>query len=199
VIPAGVLAPYERGSGTGREVRSQAERDNQSRELAIRRGKVKREIERQLADERLTPESRDLLNWYAEEAGKAQTLARLGDLIEQAGGEQLQRRHWWQGAPAALDAGYDDDDGQDDDDGDYYEDDDGALAATGAAARTGYTAAMTARGYLVDRAAAPGGCQIFETSAGPGCGLAAVTALGGARVCELHRAALTPRLRSVPG
>jgi len=122
-VPAAVSAPYARGDGAAqRKVVSTQEKDAESRELAVRRGDFKREIERQLAGDQLTPQSRDILEWYADEVGKAPTAARLDDLIEQARGERLRSRHFWQGEPAAIEApaAADLEDQDDEDDGETY-------------------------------------------------------------------------------
>lgn len=156
VIPKDVQAPYGRGEGQARQAKTQRERDAEERELAVRRGAVKREIARLLEDERLAPESRDILEWYADKVGEAQTMARLDDLIEQAKGENIRREHWWHGRPAAIEAeGYDDDEDQ--------AADDYRLAIEAApAAAIDHAAELAARGYSVNPDAEPGQCQLLR-------------------------------------
>jgi hypothetical protein len=77
-------------------------------------------------DDRLTPDSRAIVEWFAEQVKAATTGQRLDDLADLFGAEKIRRHHWWQGQPAAITAGYaEDDDGQDDDewDDDEWDDD----------------------------------------------------------------------------
>jgi hypothetical protein len=122
VTPRGVKAPYEHGTQGARQVKNQRERDQEAKALAAARGKLKADLSRMLDDDKLTPESRGLLEWYVAEVGHAPTMARLDDLTEQSKGEKIRHQHFWQGQPEALGApDYDDEDQDEDyDDTDDY-------------------------------------------------------------------------------
>lgn len=132
VTPRGVTAPYERGTGSTREARSQRERDDDAKKTVILAGEFLRRV-RELADDpRIHPASGDLLGWYEEEIGKAKTArnaARLAELAAEFDADRkagaIRRHHWWQGQPAAITTGDDDedDDFADEEDDDFADDD----------------------------------------------------------------------------
>ncbi len=102
--------------------------DRAAIELAQRKGIMLRQLAELADDKRLHPDSLPIVEWFEREARAATTderLDALADLLPESG---IRRRHWWQGAPEALDP-WDDqaddeypeplgDDDQDDDDPD---------------------------------------------------------------------------------
>jgi len=182
VTPRGVAAPYERGTGSTREARSQRERDDDAKKTVIVAGEFLRRVEALAADPRIHPASGDLLGWYAEEiadARKARSGRRLAELAVEFGADlkdgAIRRRYWWQGQPAAITAEPDDaaDDAQDDD---YDEDDEcpgdapAALTASAPAVpavvagpqRMTWAEALAALGWRIMPVAEWAGCQIVS-------------------------------------
>jgi hypothetical protein len=195
VTPRGVRAPYERETGPGRQVKSLRERDAEGRVLEARRERLASELETALADKRLTPEARGTLKWYRAEVDKAQTIARLDDLVEQARAERLPRS----GAltrPAAAELeppGYDD---EDQDDGDWEDDEDEPEVLAPASAVIDLRAELAARGCWVRDDAPAGRCSII-TNIGP-CTLVGARLIGGVLICDGHWRALTGSSRRRP-
>jgi hypothetical protein len=108
VIPAGVLAPYERGEGQARQARTEDERDDDALALAEHAGILLDAIKGALADDRLHAASRARLEWYAGQIGdaaKAGNTARVARLEDKLGHEKIRRQRWWDGQvlnPAAI-------------------------------------------------------------------------------------------------
>ena len=128
------------------------------------------------ADDRLTPDSRAVVEWFAEQVKAATTGQRLDDLADLYDAEKIRRRHWWDGRPAAITAGYaEDDDGPGDEDEYDDEDDDGpgtavvlatpaSIAAQQHRAQPGpmtWAEAITALGWRIAFAPSWDGCQII--------------------------------------
>lgn len=121
VTPPGVLAPYQRGAEITRAAKSQRERDDDDKKTVLIAGEFLRQVRAMLDDPQVHPASADLLGWYEEEiteARKARDGRRLAELAAEFAADQearaFRRRHWWQGQPAALTAGYaGEDDGED--------------------------------------------------------------------------------------
>lgn len=126
VIPEGVRAPYERGSAAGRQVKSQRERDLEAVALARRKGIMLDQLDQldqlgQLAgDGRLHPESRPVVEWFADQVKTANGQARLEELAVLLPEAGIRRHHWWQSSPATLDAARFGDDHEDQDDEDDW-------------------------------------------------------------------------------
>lgn len=137
IAPAGVNAPYERGIEVTRAARSQHERDDDAKKTVLIAGEFLRQVRAMLDDPQVHPASADLLGWYEEEiteARKGRDGRRLAELADEFGADQearaFRRRHWWQGQPAAITAGYaDDEDDEGEDYADEDEDQDGEPAA----------------------------------------------------------------------
>lgn len=121
VIPGRVAAPYQRGTGSTREARSQRERDLEALELARRKGIMRGQLDAIAADDRLTPESLAAVEWFAEQVRTATTGQRLDELADLYAAQKIRRRGWLQGRPPAITAGYPEDpgDAQDDEDEDW--------------------------------------------------------------------------------
>jgi hypothetical protein len=100
-IPAGVLAPWLRGPDQPRAVRSRAEVDAESRALAVRRGRMARQLAA-LLDRDLADESRDLVEWYLAEVRKAGSMLRLDQLAEDFAAETIRPRRWWHTDPPEV-------------------------------------------------------------------------------------------------
>jgi uncharacterized Zn finger protein (UPF0148 family) len=195
VPPRGVCAPYQRETATGRQVKSQRERDAEGRALEARRERLASELETALTDSRLTPEARGILKWYRDAVDKAESLTRLDDLVDQARGERLPRA----GAPtrpvaAELEPpGYDDDD---QDDGDWEDGEGEPELSAAAPAVVDVAAELAARGCWIRDDAPAGRCQIAMLHAP--CTLAAPRMIEGMRICEGHWHALTASPRRRP-
>lgn len=116
VVPRGVRAPYERGTGIVRQVKSQRERDLEAVALARRKGVMLAELAALAADKNLHPESRPVIEWFADEVKTATGNARLDELAGLLPDAGIRRRHWWQSQPATLTAPVYDDEDQGDDD-----------------------------------------------------------------------------------
>jgi hypothetical protein len=201
VIPAGVQAPYQRGQGDTRQIRSQAERDDEALALAERTGVLLAAISGTLADDQLHAATRARLEWFASEirdAGKAGHAARVGELADRLAGERVRRQHWWNADgqnPAALPAGDDDDEIYD---AEMCDDDDQPAAIEAAAPAPNYAAELAIRGYLTDPAPPPRQCSIGQVYAGSmllpepnWCRLRAEYAWGPHPVCWGHHEALS--------
>jgi hypothetical protein len=217
VVPPGVTAPHDRGGQDVRQVRSQRERDLAAITLSRRKGIMLVQLAELTADDRLHPESRPVVGWFADEVRDAATGARLDELAALVPDAGIRRVRWWQGNPPALEAepydGEDDGEGHAGD-GDYeddYADDQGITAppraTSGQLARENFALArarpssaaraltwpdaITACGWRLSPTV--GGCQIVEYSARCGAGtaqyVASVTGAGG-WVCSRHYAAL---------
>ena len=127
VPPRGVAAPYERGSGSTREARSQRERDDDAKKTVVLAGEFLRRVDALAADPRIHPASGDLLGWYSEEiadARKARNGQRLAELAAEFDADTA-AGHFRQGQPAAITTGEDDDDADDFAEDDDFADDDG--------------------------------------------------------------------------
>jgi hypothetical protein len=197
VTPHGVTAPYAAGTARQRQVKSQRERDAEARALEARRQRLADELDDLAADKRLTSEARGTLKWYRAEVDQAKTMDRLDDLVEQFRDERLTRTGWL-ARPAVAEIEPPDDEGQADDDWDDEEDDAEPLAiAAPARPPLDLAAELAARGYAVRQDAAPGRCWIIEQHTGPCC-LAGPHVIGGVRLCDGHRYALTASLRRRP-
>lgn len=196
VIPAGVAAPYERGTGSTREARSQRERDLEALELARRKGIIRGQLDDISADDRLTPDSRGVVEWFAEQVKAATTGQRLDELADLYAGEKIRRRGWLQGRPAAITAGYAEDGGDDDDE--YAEGDDSdppaavVLATPASIAVQQHRAqpqpmtwaeALAACGWRMSPVVG-GGCQVIE--AGRTCGAEVRHCVTGGWACPGH-------------
>ncbi len=112
-----------------RRVRSQRERDLDAIELAKRKGIMISQLGQLAADDRLHPESRPVVEWFAQQVRDAAAGTRLDELAALLPGAGIRRAHWWQGSPAAIETEpYDgEDDGEDqgddaEDDADYPDD-----------------------------------------------------------------------------
>lgn len=119
VAPAGVLAPYERGDSTGRQVKTQRETDLEALDLAGRKGVMLGELDTLADDDRLDSASRMKVEWFADQVRAARTGGRLDDLATLFADAGIRRR-WWR-RPAVITAGYADEDEYDDE---YPDDDD---------------------------------------------------------------------------
>jgi hypothetical protein len=202
VMPAGVAAPYERGTGSTREARSQRERDLEALELARRKGIMRGQLDDIADDDRLTPESRAAVEWFAEQVRAATTGQRLDDLADLFAAEKISRRHWWQGQPGAITAGYAEaDDGQGDED---EWDDDGpgtaVVLATPAsiaaqqhrAQRATWAEALAALGWQMHPPVVAG-CQVIDRHGRCADARTAHDVMGG-RACSPHYTALCETL-----
>lgn len=72
----------------------QAELDERDRELRRRKNQLLRIIRAALGDDRLADESRDDLEWFEEQLGRASTAERVVQLEEQLASVQIRRRGW---------------------------------------------------------------------------------------------------------
>ena len=206
VTPPGVSAPYERSEGQpARQVRSQRERDAERRDVAERKAVLAGELRKLLDTGGLDDGSAGRAESYLDDVRAAGTMARLDELVEEFQGERLRKRGWFGGrVPAEIGAG-DHDEDQDDGDDDGGKDQDQAgddrgwpRAIPAAPPPVDYAAELAIRNYQVNRDAPPGQCQITELrppacpGGGPApCGAAGRHAFAGARVCQVHHAALS--------
>lgn len=207
------LVPDPGGRDDERRVTTQAERDDQALELAETRAVVLDRVRQVLDDERLTPQSRGRLEWYAAELGTARTMTRVVELAERLASERIRRRGWFR-ADALNPMDIDPDDDQDEDecagDDDDYGEDHGEISTSpvlAIAAGPPPPAAMQtrqafgARNYRVDDDAPPNHCQVMARTHYSGdpdhypCGAAGRCVYAGVRVCESHYQALT----GIPG
>jgi hypothetical protein len=168
------LAPYERGAGAVRTAKSQRERDLEAIAVASRKGVMLAELGQLAADDRLHPQSRTVVEWFAEQvkaAGADGRLDELAALLPKAG---IKYRRFWQGRPA-LPSGYaeadeDEDDYPGDHDGHDGQDDEAAAlpavppvaaAAGGQPRRMTWAMALTALGWRLYPVVDDGGCQVM--------------------------------------
>ena len=202
MIPPGVRAPYERADGGAvRQVKSQRERDTEAIALAQRKGVMLAQLAQLAADDRLDPASVPIVEWFREQVKDARGGGRLDELAERLreclSEGSIRRRRFWQGRPAAIEAGYDDD--QDGDD----QDDDGSLAVTGyaPASAVDYAAEMDARNWGFKPHGA-GVCHVVARGWGDGspdpCARRADHVIAGGAVCDHHHQALTTPLNRRP-
>jgi hypothetical protein len=209
-MPAGVAAPYERGTGSTREARSQRERDLEALELARRKGIMRGQLDAIAADDRLTPESLAAVEWFAEQVKAATTAQRLDELADLYAVQKIRRRGLFQARPPAITAGYaEDDDGQGDE-GEWDDEDEGhgpppavALATPVSIAeqqhraqpqRATWAEAISLRGWRVSQTI--GGCQVIEGS--QLCGAETGHSIGsGTWACSPHRYALGAALAAI--
>lgn len=206
VIPPGVLAPYERGTGITRAARSEGERDDDAKQAVVMAGEFLRRVAVMLADPKIHPRSADILRWYDEEVTEARRVrdaARLAKLADEFTADQragaFRRLRIWQGRPARLDEDQDDDeDGYDDEPGYDDEDQDDEPASTPAAlpgpppvpdrlARRPVVLATPASIARQQQRAQPR-CQVIER--GAPCGTSTDRGLAGLWMCRRHEAAL---------
>jgi hypothetical protein len=150
IAPAGVTAPYERGTGVTRTAKSQRERDLEAIAVAGRKGVM-------LAEQ-------------VKAAGADGRLDELAALLPEAG---IKYRRFWHGRPA-LPAGYAEAD-EDEDEDDYPGDHDGqgdepaalpavppaAAAAGGQPRRMTWAMALAALGWRLYPVVDDGGCQVM--------------------------------------
>lgn len=120
VTPASVISPYE-GADNGaaldiRHVKSQRETDLEAIEMAQAKGAILGHLDQLASDARLHPDSRPVVEWFAEQVKAATGRGRLDELIALLP-TSIKKRHWWQSGPPALDpAASDEDQDQDYDD-----------------------------------------------------------------------------------
>jgi hypothetical protein len=196
--PAAVLAPYARGDGAPqRQVATQRERDLAALALVRCKGIMLAELAELADDDRLTEESRPVVEWFRERVKAASSGHRLDELAALLPDAGIRRRRWWHGQPAAITApAWDSDDGEDlGHDGEDLDDGeaDYPLAIEGAAVPDN-AAALARSGYRADPAAVDEGRCCIEASTGlsPGpCPGAAAQTFGPYQVCERHYQALT--------
>jgi len=182
VIPHGVAAPYERGTGGTREARSQRERDDDAKKTVIVAGEFLRRVEALADDPRIHPSSGDLLGWYAEEiadARKSRNGQRLAELATEFDADlkdrAIRRRYWWQGQPAAITTGHDDEaddfaEADDyDEDGDYPGDAPASIAAVPAVAVPVPAFVAGPQGMTWTEALAANGLRLMPLPAWDGC------------------------------
>jgi hypothetical protein len=217
-MPAAVAAPYERGAGSTREARSQRERDLEALQLASRKGAMRSQLDAIADDDRLTPDSRAVVEWFAEQVKAATTQARLDDLVTLYAEQKIRRRGWLSGRPAALTSG-DEDDYDDEDYDDYDGEDDQAdddhpgpgtavILATPASIagqqhraqpkRATWAEALAACGWRIQPVAEWSGCQVTN-GAGRMCGdqqtpHSTGAGAGGGWTCSAHHGALLAAL-----
>lgn len=184
VTPRGVRAPYERDTGTGRQVKSQRERDLDAIRLAKRKGFMLAQLDRLGADDRLHPESRPVVEWFAEEVKTAAAGARLDELAALLPDADIRRAHWWQGTPAEIEPADYNDDGQADE---LAADEPLALGPAPARA-TDYAGAMAVLGWRMTREPVDG-CQVGACGA-PWAEHIATASWAGGLACRRHLAAL---------
>jgi hypothetical protein len=157
------------------------------------------------ADDRLTPESRAVVEWFAEQVKAATSGARLDELAELYAGQKIRRRHWWDGQPAAITAGYvEDDDGLGDED-EWDDEDDvpgpAVVLATPASVarqqqRMTWAEALAVNGWRIAPLPEWDGCQV-ASQGGNRCGSRETTqhvgppGAGGGWACNQHYYALT--------
>lgn len=183
-IPPHVAELYARDTpATTRKVRSDRERDDDAKAVVVAAGQFLRRITELLADERLHPDSRELLGWYADEIAAAKSKRagqRVVDLADEFADDQdagrFHRRSWWGGRGAAITAGTVVDDDEPDDDQDAEEDDEPAAILAvpvpetrqqPAPVRATDADALALLGYRLDRTAA--GCAVTDRN-GRNCG-----------------------------
>jgi hypothetical protein len=209
-MPAAVAAPYERGAGSTREARSQRERDLEALQLASRKGAMRSQLDAIADDDRLTPDSRAVVEWFAEQVKAATTAQRLDELADLYAVQKIRRRGLFQARPPAITAGYaEDDDGQGDE-GEWDDEDEGhgpppavALATPVSIAeqqhraqpqRATWAEAISLRGWRVSQTI--GGCQVIEGS--QLCGAETGHSIGsGTWACSPHRYALGAALAAI--
>jgi len=185
----------------GGELEPIADDDDAALELAENRGVILHALRNTLDDDRLRIESRERLKWYADEIGRAGSMARLAELAEKLRGERIRRIGWFTPAidPAEILDGEivdDDADDWDDDDGQEDADETPVGAPLSLPPGSGYAAAIRANGfYDVDPAAPRGQCQVVNvrsgTTAAPldvpqPCGGGAFRQFGPFRLCPGH-------------
>ena len=153
-------APYERGvAASQRQVKTRAELEAEEFALDDRKGPMLDQLDELLDGGELDTASVRKVGRIRERVEKAESDARLDELVEQFQRAGIRRRSRWHVQPAAeLDSGasdYDDDgDGQDDDDGD-------GRAAIGPPAGGGYAAALAARNWIL-KPHGPGVCHVVR-------------------------------------
>ncbi len=195
VTPPAVQAPYERGvAASQRQVKTRAELEAEEFALDDRKGPMLDQLDELLDGGELDTASVRKVGRIRERVEKAESDARLDELVEQFQRAGIRRRSRWHVQPAAeLDSGasdYDDDgDGQDDDDGD------GRAAIGPAPAGGGYAAALAARNWIL-KPHGPGVCHVvrrgWDGSPDP-CARAAGRVIPGGAVCDHHdQALITP-------
>ena len=141
-----------------RQVKSQRERDTEAIGLAQRKGVMLAQLAGLAADDRLDPVSVPIIEWFREQVKDARGGGRLDELNELLPESGIRRRRWWQGRPAAIEAGEDEDD-EDEDDEDGTEDEDPASRA--APAGIDYAAGLAVREW-VWKPHGPGLCQLIH-------------------------------------
>jgi hypothetical protein len=203
VTPPAVLAPYERGPVSVRQVASRRERDDDAKRTALLAGEFLRRVAALLADPKIHPASADLLGWYQEEiteARKGRNSARLAELADEFDADSearaFRRVHWWQGEPAALGAVVDDEDPEDDYDDDGQDDEPARPRPLPAAVadsmpdrpgRMSWAAAVLACGWQLNADA--DGCQIVDS--GLRCTMPGARQLGRIRACVHHQSSMS--------
>jgi hypothetical protein len=171
-----------------RQVKSKRELDLEGIGLAQRKGAMLAQLAGLAADDRLDPVSLPIIEWFRKEVADAGGAGRLDELTELLPDSGIRRRRWWQGRPAALEAGYGDDDDEEYEDGD---DEEGPVPGAGRAG-VDYAAELRARRYDL-RPHGEGVCDIvqpgWDGSPDP-CQRAAGHVIPGGKVCDHHHDAL---------
>jgi hypothetical protein len=122
VVPRGVAAPYDRAAAGVRQVKSQRECDLEAIGLARRKGVMLAQLAELGIDDRLHPESRPVVDWFAEQVKAAASGARLDELAARLPEAGIRRRGWLTSRPAALPVADDYDDEHQADDADCDDD-----------------------------------------------------------------------------
>jgi len=193
-VPPHVAELYAKQAAPGvRQVRNERDRDDDAKGTVLAAGRFLRQVAVLLGDDRLHPDSRDLLGWYEEEITAARSKRdgrRLDALAAEFGDDweagQFRRAKWWQGTPAIEGTViYDEDQGD--------APDDAPLAIGPASARAAdYAGAMSALGWRMIRTSVDG-CQVDAD--GTVCGSPwaehiATASWPGGLACSRHLAAL---------
>jgi hypothetical protein len=139
-------------------------------------------------DERLSADSRPIVEWFIDEVRSAKSNGRLDELTALFPHAGIRRKRWWHGRPTAIESGaYTDDEDEDQDDPDD-DADAGMLAIAAAPARVNCAAQLAARSWTL-RHPGDGRCHVVNAY-GEDCAGLAEHAIPGGAICERHRQAL---------